>query len=670
MHSKSSSEGFRKDIQGLRAIAVVAVLLYHAGVPAVAGGYVGVDIFFVISGFHITTHLLSQLERHGRIRFASFYAKRIRRILPASFAVLALSLTGAALLYPPILMDEVRRGAVATALYVPNFLFAFDGTNYLAEETPSLFQHYWSLGIEEQFYLLWPLFLMLGFLVARRSRKILFAMVLALVLASFAYAIHMTEVSQPEAFFLLPSRTWELGVGGLVAFALRTGTSRIPNWLADVLAWTGILGIAAAVMLFGSATPFPGYHAALPVLAAAAVIIGGAYRGNHGPAALLSTRPFQFLGVISYSLYLVHWPLLMFPQAATGFRAALPLPVGLGLAAAAVPLAWLSYRFIEQPFRSSPWVVRVSRRRVFLTAAAGSLGCLVLATGAQAAADARPQDGGVVAPEFSPVVPPPHELLAIPSNMRPTLREAAADLVPIHTNGCNLSSGTSDPSDCVFGDEDAPRIVLFGDSHAAQWFPAVQGYAEAAGYSVEVQTKNACPSVDVTVLRQGVPFTECDEWREKALERIEESKPALVIMSNRERFNFEHQGRSVTDAWMDGTRRTLDRVSAPVLVLTDTPNLGFVPATCLSANVDDQSVCAADRSRAINSEKKAMEEETVLRAGDSWASLNDYMCDDELCLPVLDDVLVYRDSNHLTSTFTGEMVGPMGQAIESAMGES
>ncbi|MFT0848673.1 acyltransferase family protein [Actinomycetaceae bacterium L2_0104] len=667
MHSKSPSDGFRKDVQGLRAIAVVAVLLYHAGLPAVSGGYVGVDIFFVISGFLITSHLLSQLDRHGRIHFGSFYAKRIRRILPASFAVLALSLVGAVLWYPPVLMDEVRRGAVATALYVPNFLFAKDGTNYLAEDTPSLFQHYWSLGIEEQFYLLWPLLLMLGFLIARRNRKILFAMVSVLVVASFVYAVHMTEASQPDAFFLLPSRMWELGMGGLVAFLLKGSHARMPAWLGDTLSWAGIAGIAAAVFLFDGYTPFPSYNAALPVLATAAVIAGGASHGRYGPYGLLSTRPFQFLGLISYSLYLVHWPLLMLPQAASGFRTALSLPAGLALAALAIPLAWLSYRFIEQPFRKSSWAVRIPKRRVFLTAAASSLGCLVLATGAQAASDARPQDGGVVAEQYSPSVPPPSGNTAVPSNMRPTLEGASDDLDPIHTNGCNLSSGSSVPPDCVFGDPDDPRIVLFGDSHAAQWFPAIWGYAEQAGYSVEIQTKNVCPAVDVTVLRTGVPFDECDEWRENALQKIEETDPALVIMSSREEAIFEQDGSPKEEAWVEGTRRTIERIPAPVLVLTDTPSPGFTPSTCLSANISDQDHCAADRSQVIDSEKKAMERDAVEDAGASWASMNEYICDDELCRPILDDILVYRDSDHLTSTFAAELVRPMGEIIETAI---
>ena len=189
--------GFRPDIQGLRAIAVMLVLLYHSGVSALSGGYVGVDVFFVISGFLITTHLLEALERGGRIRFGTFYAKRARRILPAALLVALLTLLAAWIWMSPLLMPEVLRGAAATALYVPNYFFAQQGTNYLAESTPSVFQHYWSLGIEEQFYLFWPLILAAGFWLCRRSEQRLMLGAAALSAASFLACVLLMDISQP-----------------------------------------------------------------------------------------------------------------------------------------------------------------------------------------------------------------------------------------------------------------------------------------------------------------------------------------------------------------------------------------------------------------------------------------------------------------------------------------
>ncbi len=269
LKSADKASRFRTDIQGLRAIAVLAVVLYHAGVPFLAGGYVGVDIFFVISGFLITSHLLSEMRYDGRVRFASFYAKRARRILPASFVVLSFSVVAALIWYPPLLMREVWMGAVATAFYLPNMLFAVQGTNYLAESTPSLFQHYWSLGIEEQFYLVWPLLLSLLYWRIRRP-KTLFAILLGTFAAAFALCIHLTFRSQPWAFFSLPTRAWELGVGGLVAFLLTYRPRVLTSTIAATLGWVGLIGLIASAALFNSATRFPGYWAAVPVLGTAA----------------------------------------------------------------------------------------------------------------------------------------------------------------------------------------------------------------------------------------------------------------------------------------------------------------------------------------------------------------------------------------------------------------
>ena len=235
---------FRTDIQGLRAIAVLAVVLYHAGIPFLSGGYVGVDVFFVISGYLITTHLLEGLERDGQIRFASFYAKRARRILPAAFIVLILTVVSALIWMPPLLMQELWRGAVATALYVPNVLFAIEGTNDLAEEAPSMFQQYWSLGIEEQFYLVWRLLLDLKWRWAR-SKRTLLMMLLALVTISFVACIALSFWMQPWTFFLLPTRAWELGVGGIVAFLVLRRPSLIPVRLASGAGWVGILLMVA-----------------------------------------------------------------------------------------------------------------------------------------------------------------------------------------------------------------------------------------------------------------------------------------------------------------------------------------------------------------------------------------------------------------------------------------
>ncbi|HWL77213.1 acyltransferase family protein [Microbacterium sp.] len=432
---RRSTRGFRTDVQGLRAIAVGLVLLYHAGVPGVSGGYVGVDVFFVISGFLISSHLLESLERDGRIRFAQFYARRARRILPASFTVAALTAIAVLIVYPPLAVGRVLSDALATILYVPNIWLAIQNTDYLADHSPSPYQHYWSLGVEEQFYLLWPLVLLAIFLVARRSRRVVTALVLIAAVVSFASCVIATPLNQPMSFFLLPTRAWELLAGALVGALLLHRRLRIPEVVAAVGGWAGIAMVIASAVLFDDATMFPGWAAALPVAGTALVIAFGSVDSRWGPTAALSVRPMQFIGLISYSLYLVHWPLLVVPQAAVGDDRPLPVAVKIFLGIVlAVPLAYVLYRFVETPLRAPAGLVR-RRPSYTLWGTLGVTVVLAVATlGSMAWAAARPVPTGepvAAAPDIP--TSPPNPTSYVPQNMKPSLEDAAADIPPMRT---------------------------------------------------------------------------------------------------------------------------------------------------------------------------------------------------------------------------------------------
>jgi len=644
---------FRTDIQGLRAIAVGVVVLYHAGVPFLPGGYVGVDVFFVISGFLITAHLLSGLGRDGKVRFASFYARRARRILPASFAVLGLSVLAALIWYPPLLMREVWAGAVATAFYIPNYLFAAQGTNYLAETTPSLFQHYWSLGIEEQFYLIWPAFLAGGFILFK-SRRALFGATVAVVVLSFAASVVLTFQSQPWAFFGLPTRAWELGIGGIVAFVLTYRPRPLVGGWAAALGWVGVVGIVACTVLFDSSTPFPGYWAALPALATAMVILGGDSSPQFGPRALLSTKPMMFVGLISYSLYLVHWPLLMVPQAVAGFENPLPLWTTLLLGAAAFPVAWVMYKYVEEPGRSGNWLAAARPRRTLLAAGAASTIVAVVATLAFAYSNTRPLHVNEAAPA-TVLSTPPAVTPYVPSNLQPTLRAASDDQPVLYDDGCHLSFAESAAKECVYGDPTAPRIILFGDSHAAQWFPALLTYAESNGYAVESHTKSSCPSVSADMLRNGVPYVECSTWRDGVVDRINEDDPALVVLANYGSGTFAIPTDDFPTAWGDALGKTIDAIEAPVVVLADTPDLRTTPSVCLSANLTAANQCGKSRVEALAAPTRSVEFETARQRDVPYIDLTDYICAADFCPPIVGNTLVYRDAHHLTATFSAEV---------------
>ncbi len=651
---------FRPDVQGLRAIAVGLVLLYHAGIPLIPGGYVGVDVFFVISGFLISSHLLESLERDGRIGFAQFYARRARRILPASFAVAALTAVAALVVYPPTAIERVLRDAIATILYVPNVWFAIQNTDYLADHSPSPYQHYWSLGVEEQFYLFWPLVLLGLFLLARHRRRFVTVLILAVAVVSLAACIVITPVQQPAAFFLLPTRAWELLAGALVGALLLGRTWRVPAAAAAIGGWVGVAMILSAALFFDDTTPFPGSAAVLPVVGTALVLAFGAADSRGGPTAALSVRPMQFLGLISYSLYLVHWPLLVLPQAAVGETQPLAVwvKVLLGIVLA-VPIAYLLFRFVETPLRAPASLVRRRPGVTLWGTLAVTVVLAVAIAGATAWAASRPLPTGgeaSAAPDFP--VQPPQSTNFIPENLDPSLETVADDVPRLYADGCHHDVPTVTVQDCVYGDADAPiRIAVFGDSHAAQWFPAVERYADDAGdASVASYTKSSCPAVSVTVLDKNVPYLACDRWRAAVIERLTTDPVDLVVISSYSAYPLdgvesESDRRTVWGAGLTETVQSLVDAGSRVLVIADTPRFESSPVTCVSANPFEVDACAGDRSVVLDAELSQTEHAATLEADGDFADLTDFICTASQCPIIVDNLLVYRDVNHLTATY-------------------
>ena len=355
-------------MEGLRAIAVLLVLVYHAGVGSVSGGFVGVDVFFVVSGFVITNQLLREVESTGRLSLMGFYGRRAKRLLPAAGLVLVVTAVGSWLLTSRVQWQQIGGDIVGAAVYVVNWVFASRSVDYLAEDVePSPVLHYWSLAVEEQFYLIWPVVIIVLLWVLRRRahraagpqglppretvvpqrRHLAIGLLLMIVLPSLVFSVVYTALRPSEAFFITPTRLWELGAGALVALGAGAWARWSPGWGA-VLAWVGVAAVVASGFLVDTATPWPGYAALVPVLGTAAVIVGGYTHSRWSPAGLLGTAPMVWIGGLSYSLYLWHWPLLRFWDWQFGPPS---VTVGLLIVAASVGPAWLSYRFVESPIR-------------------------------------------------------------------------------------------------------------------------------------------------------------------------------------------------------------------------------------------------------------------------------------------------------------------------------
>ncbi len=666
MPSSAQRSTFRHDVHGLRGVAVSLVVLDHAHFLA-SGGYVGVDVFFVISGFLITGHVLAELEQRGGVDLVAFWGRRMRRILPAALVVAFVTFIAAGLLMPPLLGPGLVRMVIAVAAYVPNLQLAADGTDYLAETAPSPFQHYWSLGVEEQFYVVWPVLLLVGWLLFRSVRRVGWV-VLGLVVVSFVLCVAVAGVSQPWAFFSLPTRAWELAVGGLVAVLLQRGVV-VPGARGAVLAWSGLAAVLIAGFAYDASTSYPGVATLLPALGAAALILGGARSSSWGPVALLRRRSLQFLGTVSYSLYLWHWPLLVIPQAAVGLRDTLPAWVIVLEVAAALGLAVLTHRFVEEPFRRARWTVLRGRRRSVALGALASVTVVGVALAALPVLEARPTSttrvASAVTPSSSPVFTG-----YVPENLAPSLRDASGAESTMHAKGCHVADRDDTTiRDCVMGDPDgALTVALVGDSHAAHWFPALERWGEhRGGVRLLGYSKAGCPVADVTVRNAGVPFAACETWREAALERLRAERPDVVLVSNSSRLPFAAPDSRIP-AWSNGLERLFDDLPATsrVAVIANTPQFEESVPRCLSANLDDTAACAADRDAAVDADWIAAERAVTERRGHGYVDLTDWFCDAERCGGVQGDVLEFRDHSHLTTTWARALWREIGRAVHSA----
>ncbi|WP_395310453.1 acyltransferase family protein [Mycobacterium sp. AMU20-3851] len=649
----------RLDIQGMRAVAVMLVVLFHAEIPGFGGGYVGVDVFFVISGFLISTHLLEALRNRGGVGFAAFYARRARRLLPAAFLVIVATVLAARLLVSPIQFEHVLKDAVAATFYVPNLWFAHNATDYLAEKTPSLFLHYWSLGVEEQFYLLWPLLLALLFRFFKARWTMAIAMS-AIVVLSFAVCLHFTSTAQPAAFFMLPARVWEFGLGALVALALLDRRSLFAPRVAAVLGWVGLIAVLGAGMLFSVKTVYPGSAVAIPVLGAALLIAAGTAPG--GPAAVLSVRPATWIGDISYSLYLVHWPVLMLPVAAGAYMEQLPMWARIALALACLPLAWLLYTYVEVPGQRLEWLRAARPRRTF-GVAAGAMATIVAITVAAGLLLHPKLDTGKPAPAIA-LAASPVGTDFVPSNLVPTLADVDEDKPVLYDNGCHREMGDASPADCVVGTNPAaPRVVLFGDSHAAQWFPALQPLAQRGAVRLESHTKSGCPAAPTPQL----PYASCPAWVEAVAAKLSADPPALILLGNFGKRYLEDEPNPA-ELWQQALIATIDRlpVQSRIVVLADTPSIGVTPSICLARFSEDADHCALQRATALDEELRTVERAVAARFDNvSYVDFTELICNDAECPSIIGNTLVYRDGSHITTEFARVLSGAVSSAVQS-----
>ena len=701
---RTSRKGFRPDIEGLRAVAVIAVVLYHAGIPGFGGGFIGVDVFFVISGFLITGLLWREVATTNTVALGRFYGARARRLLPAAATVGIATALVVAVVLPPLQARSVFLDGIACALYAGNYRFAMHGTDYLASDLPpSPFQHYWSLGVEEQFYLVWPVLIIgTAWLVHRlragaAARATPYAVVLVLVAAaSLAAAVLWTRTSPAWAFFSLPTRAWELAAGGLVALSIHQWR-RLPLLPATIVGWGGLALIVLTCTQLGPRTPYPGTAALLPVLGTALVIGAGPVTGGLGAGRVLCRPAMRAIGRVSYSWYLWHWPVLLLMPPLLGEPAG--LPARLSATAVSGGLAVITLHLVENPGRFAAALRRSAKASLTVAAAASAAAacaCMLLLNVVPV-----PAGHGAAAPRANIVAVPPTTiapamspeeaavqhafaqardavaasagLRAVASNLDPPLAKAPADKAAVFVNGCVRSWREIGQVECATGDIASPTTVaLVGDSHAAMWNPAFQHLAEQRHWRLETLAKVTCPLQDLHITSPylGREYTECEQWRAQIVNRLKAEHPRLVVLDMSRRYGADFGFTSYDPAWIDTLGRTvaqLRSIGAAVLVLGPVPDPGSSVPTCLSGHVDDATACAPARPVAVGDGGISAERAATTAGGGRYADLTDLFCTADRCPVIVGNTLVFRDDNHVTTEYAQLLTPVFGALADRAL---
>ena len=721
----STSSHYRGDIDGLRFVSILLVVLYHAGVTRFGGGYVGVDVFFVISGYLITGLLLREYRSTGEINLVDFFARRIRRLLPLAATVLATTLVIGGWLLTPLQRTSLITDARWASLYGANWRFGAQTAEYTAvNPTESLLLHYWSLSIEEQFYVLWPLVVVIAFWAVRargaRLQTGLLLFVTAIIVAgSFAVAVANAIQLVPGSYFSSFGRFWEMGVGALLAIAapslqsLQTPRNRAP------LVAIGLGAILVAAVSYGAQTPFPGYAALVPVLGAAMIIVFGA---NSSASAeprsidLLAWGPLPALGRLSYAWYLWHWPAIGIALLANQ-RWDLGLGTGVvTFAAVAVSfgLAWISHHLIENPIRLAHRLSASTRPNFalgaalmlapviggFLFLAAGNTGTTTVAAPAVITNDApssvapsttdagnsraprtTPTTTAVAAPETSLV---PTTLLVRAMTPEDAANDSVGQDRPALAMGACFSSfeDVEIAPDCVFGDENGERtIIAIGDSHMQHFLPALHLAGEENGWRVLSWIKGACPVTGASLWSNQLsrPFHECDEWNENLLAALEGVEADGVLIARA----FQHQERLVDEdgqileqpegiaqAWAAGHRDVHDQLTerfGTVVVMRDTPRAPHNVANCLSRNPTETSQCGFPAEGHALRDTILFDAEVRAVGTQHHLDVTPYVCESDPCQMVTaGGVIKYRDTQHLTGTFSTTLAPVFSVLLEEA----
>jgi len=664
---------FRPEIEGLRAIAAILVAVFHIWLGRVSGG---VDVFFVVSSFLITTGLLGHIDRWQRVDFALFWGRLIKRLVPVAYLVLCAVVVVGIVMMPKSRWKDTIEQVAASALYLENWALAFRSVDYLAQhEAVSPVQHFWALSVQGQFYLLWPMLVAGAAFVARRAkigfRPVLVATLSVIFFLSLAFSVWFTAKNQPFAYFHTLARAWEFSMGALLAVAIPF--LKPSKWLRVALGWLGVAAIISCGILLQVSRVFPGYAALWPTLAAVCIIVAGTSGSRFGADRLLASRPMVYMGGISYGIYLWHFPILAFwRQYAQPYE--LPATAGVAILVLSIGLAALSTRYIESRVRE-PRGQAAARGRPFVFGLA-CLAPVVLALGIwsswyfavkhpqapSAAAKTKDHPGAMARlAGFQYVGAPDVDVFPGPL-------QVAEDRESLDQPGCVNDPEATEPGICrIAGGAQGSRrltIAVVGGSHSSQWLPALEIIAEPSGWDVYSFTKSNCPFYFGADTVSGKEVSSCQQWNRNVMQAVLKLHPDAVFMTST-RYDGDASDEFVPDGYINAWKQLAD-ANIRVIALRDNPDFEFDVSACVELHGADSPLCALPRQRMLEIPSPTAlipnPPQTV-----KFIDLSDYFCDGRTCPPVIGNVLVYRHMNHITATYIRTLAPMLQTALEQAL---
>ncbi|WP_344099254.1 acyltransferase family protein [Nocardiopsis rhodophaea] len=669
---RSSIPGHRKrpEIDGLRAVAILLVAVYHVWLGGVSGG---VDVFLLLTGFLITGSLIRSVDRQDGIALIAFWTRLLKRLAPSAAIVLGAVLLGAFIYFPRSRWLETISDVISSALYYANWHLAFGAVDYLADNnTASPVQHFWSLAVQGQFYLLWPFVVLGAAILASRTawsfRTWVLLSCMAIFAASLTYSIFVTHHSSVWAYFDSGARLWELALGGIAAAVLPRIS--LPCKLRVMMGWTGLISLVLCGILVPKDSAFPGYIALWPTLGALLILLAGTTRSRIGADRILSWRPLTALGKRAYSFYLWHWPVLIFYLEVTD-RVRPSLIGGSYVIASSLLLAFATTRLIEDGVtrftrsRTTPaWSLSIIAASLVPVLAIGGLwGGLLenqLRTRTEQSSNPTLYPGAAIYADSDLKT----SLPTLPVHPDPSIAEKRTKSL---TDDCNTRIPEDDVIACEYGPADAEyTIVLVGSSHARHWFHALERITEDNGWRLIMITKSACQFTPAIQYRHEKEYTACTTWNTRAFQEISEIHPDLVFTLATQTDQEGNGHEVVVDGYQE-IWRDFDDMGIDVLAVRDTPRLGFNVSECVSQHRRED--CTSKSSRSL-SDSPPFDEISQDHNNVTFVDLTDHLCPDGICREVIGNRLVYFDDNHFTYAFSESLAPVLDPYIRKALNDA